>query len=62
MDYVEKKIEHLEMEIKELKRMVKKSKKKPVSFSGMAKTKLSEKQLDEEIKKAKKSLFGSGDF
>jgi len=32
-------------------------KQKPVSFSGMAKTKLSDKELDEEIRKAKKSLF-----
>lgn len=61
MDYVEKKIEHLEMEIKELKKLVKSNKKKHISFSGMAKTKLSEKQLDEEIRKAKKSLFGGGD-
>ncbi len=57
MDYIEKRLEEMEKEIKKMKEMLKNGKKKPVSFSGMAKTKLSDKELDEEIRKAKKSLF-----
>ena len=50
MDYLEKRIENIEKEIDDLKKLVKNGKKKPVSFSGMAKTKLREKELDKEIK------------
>ncbi|MBI4171036.1 MAG: hypothetical protein HY514_05025 [Candidatus Aenigmarchaeota archaeon] len=53
MDYMEKRIENLEKEIKEIKKFVKNNKKKPVSFSGMAKTTLKKKKLEDEIKKAK---------
>lgn len=35
---------------------MKKTKKKSVSFSGMAKTNLSQKELDKEIEKAKRAL------
>lgn len=59
MDYMEKRLEEMEKEIKKMKEMLKNGnkKQKPVSFRGMAKTKLSDKELDEEIRKAKKSLF-----
>ena len=62
MDYMEKRIENLEKEIKEIKKLVKTGKKKPVSFRGLAKTKLDSKQLDNEIKKSQKSVFFHGDI
>jgi len=66
MDYIEKRLEEMEKEIKKMKDLLKDRqtqnasihpKKKPVSFRGIAKLKVSKEELDEEIKKAKKSLF-----
>ena len=58
---LEKRLDHIENEIKSLKSMVlfraSYKPKKPVSFRGLARTKLSEKELDEFIEKSKKSLF-----
>lgn len=53
---LEKRVDLLEDEIKQIKYSIKHPK-KPVSLRGIAKLNISEKELDEEIKKAKKSLF-----
>ena len=53
---LEKRVDLLETEIRQIKLSMK-SPKKPVSLRGMAKLKVSKNELDNEIKKAKKSLF-----
>ncbi|MBI4174704.1 MAG: hypothetical protein HY517_03590 [Candidatus Aenigmarchaeota archaeon] len=57
MTYFHEKIEQIEKDLEMLKKIAKKNDSKRVSFRGMAKTKLSTQELDEEIKKSKKSLF-----
>jgi hypothetical protein len=56
----EKKLDSIENEIKNLKAIILSSYgnkiKKPVSFRGIAKTELSDIQLDKAIEEAKKSL------
>lgn len=53
---LEKRVGMLENEIKQIKFSIK-TPKKPVSLRGIAKLKVRKKELDDEIKKAKKSLF-----
>lgn len=56
MKSLEKRVGMLENEIKQIKSSIN-SPKKPVSLRGIAKLKVSKKGLDDEIRKAKKSLF-----
>ena len=53
---LEKKVDMLENDLKQVKCMIKNNK-RPASLRGIARIKVSKKELDKEIKKAKKSLF-----
>ena len=62
MEYkLEKKLDTIENELKLLKTLILSSYgnsiKKPVSFRGIAKTNLNDKELDKAIEESKKSLF-----
>ena len=62
MEYkLEKKLDTIENELKLLKTLILSSYgnsiKKPVSFRGIAKTNLNDKELDKAIGESKKSLF-----
>ncbi len=52
MDYMKKRIEYIEKELKTMKKMAKNGMKNHVSFSGIARTSLNMTQLDEEITKS----------
>lgn len=56
-----KKLDNIESEISSIKTLILSNynykMKKPVSFRGIAKTKLSEKELDKSIEESEKSLF-----
>ena len=53
--YIEKRIVYLEKEIKKLRNIIETDKRNPVSFSGIARTNLNEKELDKAIKQVRKS-------
>lgn len=57
---LERRVDILENEIRQIRLSIK-NQKKPISLRGIAKLKVSKKELDKEIKKAKKSLFPRGD-
>jgi len=62
MQTLEKRLENVEKELRELKILVSgKNGRKTVSFRGIAKTNLTNEELDKEIHNAKTSLFKHGD-
>lgn len=59
MSMVYKKIEFIEKELKNLKTLVLKEKKKTVSLRGMGKLLVSNEELDKAVEDAKKALSGA---